>query len=291
VTRTPNNAHLLEPAALHPDSELRNWRPAVLAGATAASHLGAGAAVLAEPQTWPWAVGAVIANHAFITASGLWPRSQWLGDNLLRLPAAAAERQEISLTIDDGPDPEVTPAVLDVLEAHRARATFFCIADHAQRQPALCREILARGHSIQNHTQRHSHRFSLMGMKAFESEIGRAQQTLADITGEMPRYFRAPAGLRNPFLAPVLRRLDLRLVSWTRRGFDTVQTQPVRVLDKLTRALRAGDILLLHDGNAARTREGQAVVLAVLPPLLDRLAQSGLRTVTLPQALRAEALA
>jgi peptidoglycan/xylan/chitin deacetylase (PgdA/CDA1 family) len=230
----------------------------------------------------------VALNHAFITASGLWPRSQWLGDNMLRLPQAAADRREVSITIDDGPHPAVTPAVLDMLDAHGARATFFCIAEQAHQHPALCREIIRRGHSVQNHTHQHRHNFAFLGTRGFEREIGQAQDTLADITGQIPRFFRAPAGLRNPFLAPVLQRLELTLVSWTRRGFDTVKRRPDEVLAKLTDGLGAGDILLLHDGNAAVSPNGQPVVALVLPELLKRLRRDGLRAVTLPDAVPPE---
>ena len=239
------------------------------------------------PSQWPWALAAVAANHAVITGAGLWPRSTWLGSNWTRLPPPAIARGEVAITIDDGPDPHVTPAVLDLLDAHAATATFFCIAAAADRHPALCREIVRRGHSVQNHSDRHSHRFSLFGPAALRREIEAAQQRLIDIAGEVPRFFRAPAGLRNPFLAPVLQRLDLQLVSWTRRGFDTRRTDADRVLARLGRGLGAGDILLLHDGNAARTRAGRPVVLEVLPVLLARVAAAGLRAVTLPAAARA----
>ncbi|MEO5883811.1 MAG: polysaccharide deacetylase family protein [Caldimonas sp.] len=252
---------------------------------SAAVHTAAGAAVLLVPALWPWALGAVAANHLVLTAGGLWPRSQWLGRNWTRLPAQAAARREIAITIDDGPEPEVTPAVLDLLEAHQARATFFVIASAAARHPALCREIVRRGHSVQNHSERHSHAFSLLGPRGLAREIGAAQSRLADLAGVAPRYFRAPAGLRNPFLAPVLERLDLELVSWTRRGYDTVRREPERVLARLCAGLDAGDILLLHDGNSAQTQAGQPVVLAVLPALLDRVAAAGLCPITLVEGL------
>ncbi|MEO7115007.1 MAG: polysaccharide deacetylase family protein [Caldimonas sp.] len=251
-------------------------------------HAGAGLAVVAEPSTWPWALGVVVANHVALTAGGLWPRSRWLGSNWTRLPPAAVARREVALTIDDGPDPEVTPVVLDLLDAHRTRASFFCIARQARAHRSLCREIVARGHSVENHSDGHSHRFSLLGPAAMAREIAAAQDSLADITGHAPRFFRAPAGLRNPFLAPVLQRLDLQLVSWTRRGFDTVRSDPVAMLARLVRGLGAGDILLLHDGHAARTRDGAPVILPVLPALLERIASAGLSTVTLPASLRAE---
>jgi len=255
--------------------------------ASAAVHAAAGIAVLVAPAAWPWALGAVAANHLALTGAGLWPRSRWLGRNWTRLPEAAAARGEIAITIDDGPDPEVTPRVLDLLDAHAARATFFAIASAAARHPALCREIVRRGHSVQNHSDRHSHAFSLLGPRGLAREIGAAQARLADVAGVAPRYFRAPAGLRNPFLAPVLDRLGLQLVSWTRRGYDTVRRDPDDVLARLCKGLAAGDILLLHDGNAARTPAGQPVVLSVLPALLGRCADAGLRPVTLTDALPA----
>ncbi|NUZ05457.1 polysaccharide deacetylase family protein [Piscinibacter koreensis] len=253
--------------------------------ASVACHVGAGAGALAFPGQWEWAAGAVALNHVALTAAGLWPRSTWLGPNLRRLPAASAERGEVALTIDDGPEPDVTPAVLDLLDRHGARATFFCIADRAARHPELCREIVARGHSVQNHSQRHAHNFSLLGPRGFARELGAAQDTVSAVTGIRPRFFRAPAGLRNPLLDRELRRLDLQLVSWTRRGFDTVRHEPARVLQTLTRGLAAGDILLLHDGNAARAPSGRPVILEVLPALLERCAAAGLHSVTLPEAI------
>ena len=89
------------------------------------------------------------------------------------------------------------------------------------------------------------------------------------------------------FLAPVLRRMDLTLVSWTRRGFDTREGNASIVLARLVDGLKAGDILLLHDGHAARTAQGQPVILDVLPKLLERLRADGLRAVTLPEGLSA----
>ena len=116
-------------------------------------------------------------------------------------------------------------------------------------------------------------------------DIERAQDTIGIVTGQRPAFFRAPAGLRNPFLDPVLSRLGLRLASWTRRGFDTVNASPQGVLGKLTSGLGSGDILLLHDGHAARSRTGTPIVLEVLPRLLDVLAAADLTPVTLRAAL------
>lgn len=242
-------------------------------------------AVIAAPGQWPWALGVLLANHLLIAATGLWPRSHWLGSNWTRLPAAATARHEIALTIDDGPDPIVTPQVLELLDRYAVQATFFCIGEKAARYPDLCRDIVRRGHAVENHSQRHRHHFSLMGPRGLARELQAAQDTFTTITGQRPLFFRAPAGLRNPFLDPVLTRQGLQLASWSARGFDTRVGDAERIRNKLLRGLRGGAILLLHDGNAARSSDGQPVILAVLPAILESAAAAGLRFVTLRQAL------
>lgn len=261
------------------------WKPAPALKATFVLHGAAALGTLAVPAAWPWALGAVAANHAALTLAGLLPRSTLLGPNLTRLPDAAAARHEIALTLDDGPDPDVTPRVLDLLDAANIQASFFCIGRRARENPALCREIVARGHRVENHGDSHSWAFSAFGPGRMKADITAAQASLADITGRPPRFFRPTAGLRNPFLDPVLAALDLRLAAWTRRAYDTRAGRPDVVLGRLTRGLGAGDILLLHDGHAARTPDGQPVILAVLPSLLRTLAEQELRPVTLADAV------
>ncbi len=261
------------------------WRPTLLIRMSIALHLLALMGVIAEPAQWRWALGAVLADHALLVLLGLWPRSRWLGPNWTRLPAASTARNEIALTIDDGPDPVVTPQVLDMLDRHAAQATFFCVGENAARYPDLCREIARRGHAVENHSQHHRHHFALLGSSAITRELQTAQHTLSTITGQRPLFFRAPAGLRNPLLDPVLARLGLRLASWSARGFDTRIGDAERVKDRLLRGLRAGAILLLHDGNAARTPEGVPVILEVLPTVLAAAKAADLRFVTLRLAL------
>jgi peptidoglycan/xylan/chitin deacetylase (PgdA/CDA1 family) len=263
----------------------RAWTVSPALKASAALHVGAALGTVAAPAIWPWALGAVALNHAVITGAGLLPRTSLLGPNLTRLPAAAQARRELALTIDDGPDPEVTPRVLDLLDAAGARASFFCIGWRARQSPALCREIVARGHRVENHGDSHSNAFSLFGPRRMRADVAAAQATLSDITGQAPLFFRPTAGLRNPFLEPVLASLDLQLAAWTRRPYDTRDGRPQQVLQRLTRGLGPGDILLMHDGHAALTPEGQPVILATLPLLLHRLKAESLQAVTLQQAL------
>jgi peptidoglycan/xylan/chitin deacetylase (PgdA/CDA1 family) len=194
----------------------------------------------------------------------------------------------VSLNFDDGPDPDVTPRVLDLLDRHHARASFFCVGEKAAAHPEIVREIARRGHSVENHSHRHPNAFAFYGMRGLRREVDAAQSVIARITGRPPMFFRAPAGFRSPLLDPVLAATGLRYASWTRRGFDTVDGNAAAVLKRLTRGLAAGDVLLLHDGGRARTSAGEPVVLAVLPALLERLAAAGLKSVPLPAACGGE---
>ena len=260
------------------------WQPTLLIRISIALHLLALALVIAAPGQWRWALGAVLVNQIVLTLAGLWPRSHWLGSNWTQLPAAATARNEVAMTIDDGPDPVVTPQVLDILERYAVHATFFCVGDKVARYPDLCREIVRRGHALENHSQHHRHTFAFLGYSGFMRELQAAQDTLAAIAGERPMFFRAPAGLRNPLLDPVLHRLGLQLASWSIRGFDTRIGDAERVKSRLLRGLRPGAILLLHDGNAARTPAGIPVILEVLPAVLAAAATADLHFVTLRQA-------
>ncbi|MFM0001482.1 polysaccharide deacetylase family protein [Paraburkholderia dipogonis] len=257
--------------------------PAMLT-TTAAWHVFVLAGWLVAPAAWPWWLAAIFVNHAIFTVAGLLPRTSLLGPNWTRLPASARNADAIALTIDDGPDPLVTPQVLDLLDAFGVRATFFCIGAKAQRYPELAREIVARGHALENHSQVHVHTFSVTLPGALTREIDAAQRTLEALSGERPMFFRAPAGLRNIFLEPVLRKLDLRLAAWTRRGYDTRERDPGVVTRRLLDGLAPRDILLLHDGNAALTIEGTPLILAVLPRVIDAARQRRLRFVTLREA-------
>lgn len=261
----------------------KRWRPSPFMLASLLAHGALVLALLIAPAHWLSWLLLLLANHLLLGAAGMLPRSTLLGANLTRLPPDACARGEVALTFDDGPDPEVTPRVLEILAAHGARATFFCIGERAAREPALVAAIRAGGHRIENHGQRHQPWQPFAVLRGWRREVGVAQVTLQQASGRRPRYYRAMAGLRNPFLDPVLQALGLRLASWTRRGFDTRCGDPARVLARLTRQLAAGDILLLHDGHAARTPTGEPVVLAVLPALLAALAARGLVPALLPE--------
>ena len=165
-------------------------------------------------------------------------------------------------------------AVLQLLAAAGARATFFCVGERVRQHPAARARDPRRGPRLENHSEHHSMRFSLLGPRGDRAGNRRAQDCIREVTGEVAQFFRAPAGLRNPLLDPVLAHANLRLASWTRRGFDTRTTDPDGSSARSPRRLAGGDILLLHDGHAARTARGAPVILEVLPRLLARLARA-----------------
>jgi peptidoglycan-N-acetylglucosamine deacetylase len=242
-------------------------------------HAGAAALLLTHPDMWPWGLGAVAINQAVLTGAGLWPTSDLLGANITCLPNTG--RPEVALTFDDGPDPDITPHVLDILDQHGARASFFCIGARARDYPDIVREIARRGHAVENHTDRHLNRFAALHLGGIRREIVAAQRTLTELVGRPPEFFRAPMGLRSPLLQPVLSSVGLCLTSWTRRAMDGVVTDPVAAHNRLQKGLKAGDVLLLHDRKQSVGRDGPAVALTVLPRLLESMTMLGLRSVTL----------
>jgi peptidoglycan-N-acetylglucosamine deacetylase len=262
----------------------RPWRPAAAIKASAALHAGGIVALAAAPEAWGAVLAAIAANHAVLFGASLAPRSRLLGPNLTRLPEAAARRGEIAITFDDGPDPEVTPRVLDLLDRAGARGTFFCIGSRAEAHPGVVREIVRRGHAVENHSQGHSTVFGWYGPDRLRRDIAAAQGTIAALAGRAPAFFRAPFGVRSPFVDPVLAHLGLAYVSWTRRGYDTVDGDAARVVRRLAVRLEAGDVLVLHDGVATGARRGPPAVLEVLPRLLALAAGRGLKPVTLGAA-------
>jgi peptidoglycan/xylan/chitin deacetylase (PgdA/CDA1 family) len=244
--------------------------------ATLVLHAGGIALLVLDPALWPWIAAALTANHLILTAGVFLVRGRLLGPNLNRLPASAIANGQVCLTFDDGPHPEFTPRVLALLERYHAKASFFCVGERVKAHPEIVRDIARRGHSVENHSYRHSHAFALFSVSLLQREVESAQAIVAAITGRAPQFFRAPVGFRSPLLPPVLARLGLCYVSWTRRGLDTGKGDPVRVLARLTAELAAGDVLLLHDSVPG--------ALAILPALLEEMAARGLKCVSLPTA-------
>jgi peptidoglycan/xylan/chitin deacetylase (PgdA/CDA1 family) len=207
------------------------------------------AAPLIGGLIWPWSPGAALAvimvSHALVLYPTLRPNAQWLG------PVAThfdTQTREVWLTIDDGPTAD-TGAVLDALEARGARATFFVKGALAAKDPQTIREIVGRGHAVANHSHSHpSASFWCLPPRAIRREIEECNRTIRAITGADPRFFRAPVGMKNPFVHPALG--GMVLVGWSARAFDSTTNDPETVLRRLLPDVEPGAILLLHQGRS-----------------------------------------
>jgi len=217
------------------------------------------------------------AFHALVAWGVLHPRSRLFGPNLSRL--ATGERVA-ALTFDDGPHPDITPRVLDMLRARGVQATFFLIGRAVRTHPDIVRRIVAEGHAIGNHSDEHSYSFWAFLPARLRQDIGSAQRAIEASSCAPCRWFRAPVGLKNCFLHPVLKRHGLELVSWRIRFLDRPHLDPQRVAARLRRRLRPGSILMLHDGHDRRP-QGRPETLVVLPLVLDVLDEAGYRCVKL----------
>lgn len=154
----------------------------------------------------------------------------------------------IWLTLDDGPDPTDTPAILDLLDRHHAKTTFFVIGKKAAKYPELIREIHRRGHQIGNHSWSHPHAFFwCLGPIRTYREIVRCQEIITSIIGEAPKVFRAPVGHYNIFVHPILKHFGLRLVGWSSRGFDGIDVSLTDVTKRIRKSARDGGIILAHE--------------------------------------------
>ena len=233
-----------------------------------ASQLG----VAALWWQYGWQVGlpVMLASHLLFWWGVLVPQSRLFSPVLSRLPI---KQKQVWLTIDDGPSHE-TSAVLDLLDHHEARATFFLVADRAAAYPELAREILHRGHGIGNHSRSHPQAwFWALGPRRMGAEIDQAQSTLRDITGHTPRWFRAVVGMANPFVSAPLKRNGLARVAWSARGFDGVRGEPDQVVARITRQLQPGAIVLLHEGAPHGNN------LAIIEGVLEAMRERGYRAI------------
>ena len=152
----------------------------------------------------------------------------------------------VALTFDDGPSPESTPILLDLLTKHDLQATFFVIGEKASAHPELIRSILRHGHSIGNHSLRHDPLLMLRRPKTVQTDIHTARKILQGF-GIEPHFFRPPAGVTNPHLEKVLNREGLIAVNYSCRAFDRGNRNINNLAEKILARLQPGDIIMLHD--------------------------------------------
>jgi len=186
-----------------------------------------------------------LAGGLSVVVNLLYPRAQGLCDVVTGFRARG---QEVWLTIDDGPDPEDTPRILDLLDAHGAKATFFMIGVRAERHPGLVREVLARGHAVGSHTHTHPlWSFWYAGRERVRRELDLSLAVLNQL-GAQVQVFRSPVGIKNLFLKRILETRGLHCIAWSIRSGDGYSDKRETIIRRVLDQVRPGSIILMHEG-------------------------------------------
>lgn len=216
-------------------------------------------------------VSVELATKFLIVYPAIRANCRWFGPVVTRFHT---REKAVWLTIDDGPHPEDTPALLKLLKKHHARATFFVIGRRVEKYPELARAIVREGHTLANHSQTHPALFFwCFPAPWLARQIDQCTQALHAATGKSPRWFRAPAGMANLFLHFLLRDRAMPLIGWSARGFDGVLRDTEVMAARICHSIQPGAIILLHEGR--RDRRGRAINVILAETILNRLTEDG----------------
>ena len=240
--------------------------------ATAGSLALMGRSLMREPVPM-WVAGTALGGYlALILCGVLILRLGMFVDVLWRGPVDA---RGVALTFDDGPSPETTPKVLDLLDEAGVKATFFVIGRKVKLYPQLVRDIVARGHAVGVHGYDHDRLFSLRTPESIRLDLARAIEVITAASGEAPTLFRPPIGHTSPRIAGALRAFDFTVVGWSVRGLDGLRgARPDRVAARVVPHLKDGAIVLLHD--ASENEDFTPASVAALPKILAAMARKNL---------------
>lgn len=212
-------------------------------------------------------------------AGGLFhPRVMLFGPGLWRGPT---HRPRVALTFDDGPHPRYTARIAEILAAHCAPATFFCVGRSLESAPALAQALHAAGHQLANHTYRHGTGRDLFSAARLEADLARCQDAILDVVGAKPRFYRPAVGVRNPAVHRAARAQGLTVVTWTHAARDGVLPLTERRAQTLVARAGPGAILALHDGSRRERSSLREHTVRSLPGVLAGLRERGLVPVTL----------
>jgi peptidoglycan/xylan/chitin deacetylase (PgdA/CDA1 family) len=249
---------------------------ALLLVASAVALALTGRSLMGSPVPLWLSLAALGAYAGLITWGVLNPSLEMFADVVWRGPEGA---RGVALTFDDGPHPRFTRTVLDALDAVGARATFFVIGEKGERHPELLRELVARGHLVGVHGDRHDRLLSLRSSARVRADLTRTVEFVAATTGERPRLYRPAVGQTNPRIARVARELGLTIVGWSVRGRDGVAADAGSVIRRVVPRLQDGAIVLLHD--AAERDDHEPAAGTALPHILAAMSERGLTPVRL----------
>ena len=227
------------------------------------------------PGWWPFLVPIHLLSQGFVVYPALRSNCDWFGPVIKYF---RTDRREIWLTIDDGPHPESTPRILELLRKFDARATFFVIGERVRAHPRLTRAILDQGHTLGNHSATHpTALFWGLWKRAAAREIDGGVAAVREATGIVPAWFRAPVGMANFFVHQIIRERRMKLIGWSARGFDAVKRDTATVVEKILRDIRPGAIVLLHESSPAKN--GRTMSVLALETILVRLEEKGYKCV------------
>ena len=194
-------------------------------------------------------------------------------------------KNQVALTFDDGPDPVVTPQILDVLQAHGARATFFVIGRNLEHTTEVAARAVREGHEIGNHSWQHGYMRHAYPVRAQLEEMERNEALIRSITGQTKlSIYRPPVGLKSPNFARAAHRVSLNVIAWSVHSRDTLDQNGPRIARRILSRIRGGDIVLLHDGHQ-RPGARRTSALESLPSLLAGLKDRNLQAVTVSELL------
>ncbi|MBP6312969.1 MAG: polysaccharide deacetylase family protein [Flavobacteriales bacterium] len=179
----------------------------------------------------------------------------------------------LALTFDDGPVPQRTTAILDLLKSENVKATFFCIGKRVTASPEIAKRIVTEGHTIGVHTQNHHWSWGFMSKKKASKEIQDCIDSIINATGVTPKLFRPPFGVTSPNTAYAINKSGLRPVAWDLRTFDTSANDENALIEKTVRKIKRATIILMHDP--------EPVALALTKALINRAKESGTQLVSL----------
>ena len=184
----------------------------------------------------------------------------------------------LTITFDDGPHPEHTPTILNILNQYNAPATFFMIGKNVDAHPAIAKQVVDAGHEIGNHSYSHRNTHGVLSTKKVAEEIAQCNGAIYKATGVHAHYYRPPFGVTNPNIAKAVSHSNMQAIGWDIRSLDTTTNDADALLKRITDRIENGSILLLHDT--------QAVTIAVLPRLLDYCKQNNISIVSLRDSLK-----
>lgn len=192
-------------------------------------------------------------------------------------------KNQVAITFDDGPHPEFTPQVLELLKTYQAKATFFCIGKHIEMHPELFKTVIAEGHSVGNHTYSHSNNFGFFSTEKVISELNHTNQIAETVSNLKLQLYRPAFGVTNPNIKKALQVTGLSSIGWSKRSLDTTNLSQEKVLERVTKNLKKGDVILLHDSSEK--------TVAVLEQLLLFLQQTNMEAVTIDSLFNIKAYA